>query len=190
MKKLFALLLAMMMIFSLAACGDNETPSGSEGDKPGTSQNGDTSLTLADANENNYTDVTKAVFGLEIKPQDGWTIKKVESLNTNTSLDIVFNVPEGANGKEVMKSYFEACAALSSSIWEAKINSETYQTVKGAQFADFDAFFEAEGSDTGTMTQGEWIYEFGDKDIVFTYSCRMGMVELSFVQHVYGLATE
>ena len=38
MKKLLALLLVGMMIFSLAACGDNETPSGSEGDKPGTSQ--------------------------------------------------------------------------------------------------------------------------------------------------------
>ena len=39
MKKLLALLLAVMMIFSLAACGNNEPPSGSEGDKPGTSQN-------------------------------------------------------------------------------------------------------------------------------------------------------
>ena len=41
MKKLFALLLAMMMIFSLAACGNNETPSGSEGGTPGTSQGGE-----------------------------------------------------------------------------------------------------------------------------------------------------
>ena len=38
MKKLLALLLVCMMIFALAACGDSETPSGSEGDKPGTSQ--------------------------------------------------------------------------------------------------------------------------------------------------------
>ncbi len=38
MKKLLALLLVGMMIFSLAACGENETPSGSEGDNPGTSQ--------------------------------------------------------------------------------------------------------------------------------------------------------
>ena len=38
MKKLFALLLALMMVFTLAACGNNETPSGSEGDNPGTSQ--------------------------------------------------------------------------------------------------------------------------------------------------------
>ena len=41
MKKLFALLLAVMMVFSFAACGNNETPSGSEGDKPGTSQGGE-----------------------------------------------------------------------------------------------------------------------------------------------------
>ena len=39
MKKLLTLLLAMLMVFSLAACGDNETPSGNE-NNPGTSQNG------------------------------------------------------------------------------------------------------------------------------------------------------
>ncbi len=41
MKKIFALLIALMMVFALAACGNNETPSGSEGDKPGTSQGGE-----------------------------------------------------------------------------------------------------------------------------------------------------
>ena len=41
MKKLLAILLAAMMVFALAACGNNETPSGSEGDKPGTSQGGE-----------------------------------------------------------------------------------------------------------------------------------------------------
>ena len=41
MKKLFALLLALMMVFALAACGNNEIPSGSEGGTPGTSQSDD-----------------------------------------------------------------------------------------------------------------------------------------------------
>ena len=41
MKKLLAILLAAMMVFALAACGNNETPSGGEGDKPGTSQGGE-----------------------------------------------------------------------------------------------------------------------------------------------------
>ena len=39
MKKIFALLIALMMVFALTACGNNETPSGSEGGTPGTSQN-------------------------------------------------------------------------------------------------------------------------------------------------------
>ena len=39
MKKLFALLLAMMMIFSLAACGDNNTTDPDK-DNPGVSQSG------------------------------------------------------------------------------------------------------------------------------------------------------
>ena len=41
MKKLLAILLAAMMVFALAACGNNETPSGSEGGTPGTSQSDD-----------------------------------------------------------------------------------------------------------------------------------------------------
>ena len=40
MKKLFALLLAMMMIFSLAACGDNNTTDPNK-DNPGVSQGGE-----------------------------------------------------------------------------------------------------------------------------------------------------
>ena len=39
MKKIFALLLAMMMIFSLAACGDNNTTDPDK-DNPGVSQSG------------------------------------------------------------------------------------------------------------------------------------------------------
>ena len=41
MKKILAILLAAMMVFALTACGNNETPSGSEGGTPGTSQSDD-----------------------------------------------------------------------------------------------------------------------------------------------------
>ena len=41
MKKILAIFLAAFMLLSLVACGDNETPSGSEGGTPGTSQSDD-----------------------------------------------------------------------------------------------------------------------------------------------------
>ena len=67
MKKLLAILLAAMMVFALAACGNNETPSGSEGDKPGTSQggesnNGGESTNNGDGNTETYDLTTVAGY--------------------------------------------------------------------------------------------------------------------------------
>ena len=50
MKKLFALLLAMMMIFSLAACGDNNTTDPDK-DNPGVSQSGNQGGTQSGNND-------------------------------------------------------------------------------------------------------------------------------------------
>ncbi|MBQ9750568.1 MAG: hypothetical protein IJV87_08340, partial [Clostridia bacterium] len=68
MKKIFALLIALMMVFALAACGNNETPSGSEGDKPGTSQGGESNNGGAENNggtENNGGSTGKLPEGLQ-----------------------------------------------------------------------------------------------------------------------------
>ena len=75
MKKLLALLLVGMMIFSLAACGDSETPSGNEGDKPGTSQSGENN----DGGEENKDDVKYVMTFKEStnpnpKPNSNWTV--------------------------------------------------------------------------------------------------------------------
>ena len=67
MKKILAILLATMMVFALAACGNNETPSGREGDKPGTSQggesnNGGESTNNGDKNTETYDLTTVAGY--------------------------------------------------------------------------------------------------------------------------------
>ena len=85
MKKLLALLLVGMMIFSLAACGDSETPSGSEGDKPGVSQSGENNdggdklntkreEAVKQANKDNWQQVVKDNFGVTVTVPDGWTV--------------------------------------------------------------------------------------------------------------------
>ena len=68
MKKLFALLLAMMMIFSLAACTNNENTDPSGSDNPGTSQSGENDddqggeSTVGGSEENNGGE---SIYGIE-----------------------------------------------------------------------------------------------------------------------------
>lgn len=190
MKKLLALLLATLMMLSFVAC-DNNGDEPANNDNSGVSQSGEMQgdngsggavLTLENLNDSNYTEVAKELFGLEIKPQDGWTLKQTSSPNKVNNLLIDFNIPDGVDGKKIMKAYFDACAALPSGIWKQEINFETYAVSKGEQYSDFDAFFAAEGSHSDTLTQGTWIYDFGGKSVSFSYSCRLGMVELSFTR--------
>ena len=58
MKKLLAIILAALMLISLAACGNNETPSGSE-NNPGTSQSGDQGSTENQGGEENNSGTTE-----------------------------------------------------------------------------------------------------------------------------------
>lgn len=56
MKKLFALLLAMMMVFSLAACDMGDDPNPSESDNPGVSQSGESNTDESKQNDESSTD--------------------------------------------------------------------------------------------------------------------------------------
>ena len=74
MKKLFALLLAMMMSFSLAACGDNNTTDPDK-DNPGVSQSGENN----DGGEKNKDDIKYVMTFKETtnpnpKPNTNWTV--------------------------------------------------------------------------------------------------------------------
>ena len=75
MKKILAILLAAMMVFALTACGNNETPSGSEGGTPGTSQSGENN----NGGEENKDDVKYVMTFKETtnpnpKPNTNWTV--------------------------------------------------------------------------------------------------------------------
>ena len=84
MKKLLALLLVGMMIFSLAACGDNDTTDPDK-DNPGVSQSGENNNggdklntkreeAVKQANKDNWQQVVKDNFGVTVTVPDGWTV--------------------------------------------------------------------------------------------------------------------
>ena len=74
MKKLLAILLAAMMVFALAACGDNNTTDPDK-DSPGVSQSGENN----DGGEENKDDVKHVMTFKETtnpnpKPNTNWTV--------------------------------------------------------------------------------------------------------------------
>ena len=84
MKKLLALLLAAMMVFALAACGDNNTTDPDK-DNPGVSQSGENNdggdklntkreEAVKQANKDNWQQVVKDNFGVTVTVPDGWTV--------------------------------------------------------------------------------------------------------------------
>ena len=84
MKKLLALLLVGMMIFSLAACGDNNSTDPNK-DNPGVSQSGENNdggdkintkreEAVKQATKDNWQQVVKDNFGVDVTVPDGWTV--------------------------------------------------------------------------------------------------------------------
>ena len=84
MKKLLAILLAAMMVFALAACGDNNTTDPDK-DSPGVSQSGENNdggdklntkreEAVKQANKDNWQQVVKDNFGVTVTVPDGWTV--------------------------------------------------------------------------------------------------------------------
>ena len=74
MKKLLAILLATMMVFALAACGDNNTTDPDK-DNPGVSQSGENND--SQGGENNDGSGENSEFGFPLKEE---TLAKMESL--------------------------------------------------------------------------------------------------------------
>ena len=84
MKKILAILLAAMMVFALAACGDNNITDPDK-DNPGVSQSGENNdggdklntkreEAVKQANKDNWQQVVKDNFGVTVTVPDGWTV--------------------------------------------------------------------------------------------------------------------
>ncbi len=114
MKKLFALLLAAMIVFSLAACGNNETPSGSEGDNPGVSQNGgasnktDGGEMIEDASNADYDEVEKLSGIASIGNPNGYEVYESTILVEDEIHRIFFESDSGNVAVEDIEKYAAA----------------------------------------------------------------------------------
>lgn len=166
MKKLFALLLAMMMIFSLAACGENNTTDPDK-DNPGTSQSGENN----DDIDSDLGDAEDALEKLEQLLPDGW--------DENNYGAYIYNVwdddflpdcfPDAPEGIKVDQTSFKdydhdtlnGSYAVGPLFYDSYEDYREYGVFFYADQDQLDAFtaaVEAKGMKGGLTEEGEWTY--------------------------------
>ena len=108
MKKLFALLLAMMMIFSLAACGDNNTTDPDK-DNPGVSQSGENNNSGEENKGTGLWDVADADITILNEGHDVAIVPAglKKGIGTQSKAQIYLRDP-GSTFASIYKSLYEA----------------------------------------------------------------------------------
>ena len=172
MKKLFVLLLALMMVFSLVACdlGNTEDP---DKDNPGTSNNGDNS-TSSILSDKDREDLDDALDKLESLMPEGWDENKYgayiyEVWDSEFLPDCFPDAPEGVKvDQTTFKDYDHDTINGDYSVGPLTYDSyEDYREYGVGFYATADqlnafvAAVEAKGMTGGQIEDGEWcIYEY------------------------------
>ena len=108
MKKLFALLLAMMLVFSLAACGDNNTTDPDK-DNPGVSQSGENNNSGEENKGTGLWDVADADITILNEGHDVAIVPAglKKGIGTQSKAQIYLRDP-GSTFASIYKSLYEA----------------------------------------------------------------------------------
>ena len=170
MKKLFALLLALVMVLSLAACGggdDEKTPSSDDKTPSSTQQqeqntpdpdegedepdnNGDEQMQgddsgagglLENVTRDNGEEIAKELFGIDMNPGDGWECTSASSYNKVNNFSITYDGSNDADGTALMQFYFDAMAAVSTEGVCGQVTDwSTNKVSKTDPYADFETY--------------------------------------------------
>ncbi len=179
MKKLFVLLIALMMVFALVACDNNGDTPGGNTDNPGTSQGGENNnggeenngsgTEIKDITADNWAEVVSENFGLDLTLPDGWSVKEVSSPNGTSNVKLFFNVGGDATYTTFGETLFaELKKDAVGDITKYMDSSTVYSSFADAQATPGIASF------TAKLTESEY-----GKDIVINYYDNKTNVEIT-----------
>ena len=157
-----------------------QDPSGSGEQLQGYS--GNDGASLENVTDSNYGDIAKSLFGIDVNPGEGWTYKSSGSYNKVNDLYVTYNGSAEADVKAMMKTYYDAAAAVSTAgICGQEVDWDSGSISRTAPYADFETFYDEQATTILDFASAIWIYEYGGKSIQFSFSIDAGYMELSMV---------
>lgn len=160
MKKLLTIALALMMVLSLAACGNNDTPDPSGGtNDPGSSQQ--TPSGTSNPSENPESDDRFTEFGLSLeKVQPEGNTKKEVATDSKRTYAVNFTMPEAVTG-EAKLAYYKKIYDLTASVSEGGTN---YKKTGGTEISpEVSPMGAWEDENSETMPMNDWFYKYNGK---------------------------
>ncbi len=134
MKKLFALLLILAMMFTMTACGGG----GAANNAGAGTGNGGTTNTDGDGDKvdaigtSNWQSVVKDKFGVDVTLPTGWTIKNAQIMSGGKGVKLTFNTDAAATLNDFAKSMYDACDAASIKMADMTSGNTEYKSFEEA----------------------------------------------------------
>ena len=190
MKKLTFAFLCAACVALMGACGNsNENKDGEISEKDAneiTKQldlpkdgvngyTGDAATDLKNVTDQNYIEIAKGIFGIDVTPKAGWKLAEVKSPNQVNNLNIAYEV-EGLDFNAEATAFFDQCAKIATDgVYPAKMDLNTGAMSRGEKCATYADYLKVK--DFGNM----WFFDYGDKHIMFDISNWKNKLEIKLV---------
>lgn len=136
---------------------------------------GNAATDLKNVTNDNYLEIAKGIFGVDLSPKDGWKLVGAKSPNKVNNLNVKYNV-EGLSEAAEAEALFNQCLAVTSDgNYPVVTDLNTGAMSRGPKCDTYEAY--KENKDMGNM----WFYAYGDKTVMMTVSSWKEELEISMV---------
>ncbi len=133
MKKLFALLLILAMMFTLTACGGDTagtgTGNGNGGNNVVSKDDTDKIDTITTAN---WQTVVKDKFSVDVTLPAGWTVKNAQIMSGGKGVKLTFTPDTATDLAAFAKVMYDACDAVSDKMADMTSGNTEYKSFEEA----------------------------------------------------------
>lgn len=159
MKKIVIVAMAAAMCVFAVSCGNNKSNKDNGGNGAAESlakeiaentpegaivgYTGDAAADLKKLDATNYQSIVKGIFGVDVTPQEGWTVYKAKSPNGVNNADIIFTKEGDIEEQEVKRAFVNQLLEVSEDgVYTLNIDFDTFAISKGDKIESFEDFVE------------------------------------------------